>query len=56
MPATIIIIAVLLGLVVLAVESILKSRSRGGCSGSCGGCSGCCSGGCASNHPHSDRS
>ena len=29
MPATIIIIAVLLVLVVLAVESILKSRSRG---------------------------
>ena len=45
----IIVLTVLAGIVLLAVRSMLKSRTRGGCSG-CSGCSGSCSGcsGCSS--------
>ena len=45
----IIVLTVLAGIVLLAVRSMLKSRTRGGCSG-CSGCSGSCSScsGCSS--------
>ena len=39
----IIVLTVLTGTVLLAVRSILKSRTSGGCAG-CSKCSGCCSG------------
>ena len=45
----IIVLTVLAGIVLLAVRSLIKARSRGGCCG-CSGCSGSCSGcsGCGS--------
>lgn len=39
----VIVLSVLVGIVLLAVRSILKSRASGGC-GSCAGCNGGCAG------------